>query len=229
MTIEEEKKGEGQLDTPAPAPTSEPTPKEEIPKPPENIDYSKELEALEGSKRSYTPPKSKDDELRQAKFTLESVKKRIVELGGQLDELPPDERGNQFDNLRNELYEQQAEAEIRRGAKSEDEARYKMWFFKNRIVRSGNVFRDVEEALWLSNRHRTENAMEELKNKQTPSSFSQGPGQRSSDKVIPTLTPEKEAELMRYGFKKTAPGRYEGKKMIYRFDEATKSWVSEKK
>jgi len=215
---------------PAPAPTSEPTPpekKEETPATPPNIDYIKELEALEGSNRAYTPPKSKEEQLRQAKFTLESTKKRIVDLGGTVDETPILNE-NPLDDFQNNFLEQQAEAEIRKTSTSEDEVRFKMYFYKNRIKPSGNVFRDVEEALWLANRHRTQNTLNELKNRPPPPGVGSGPGQKSPEKTIIALSPEKEAELLRFKYKKVAPDKYEGKFFIYRYD-ANHGWIQEKK
>src|SRR3990167_5495897 len=107
MTTEEIKKGE-EVTPQAPAPTSEPTPPEnpEVipPETPPNIDYTKELEALESSRRTYNPPKSKEEQLRQAKFTLESVKKRITDLGGTAEETPELFPADPREDLKNELY-----------------------------------------------------------------------------------------------------------------------------
>lgn len=214
-----------------PAPTSEPTPKEpatpapteQKPTEPTDADYLKDLEKLEVEKPPVAPKRSEKE---KALYTLKKIKERFPDLKDE-EGYEPDE--DKFAEVKNQLTRQQVEGIIRQNSKSEAEVKYKMHFYDNRVVKTGNIYVDADDAIWLATKERTRNALNEMKRTPPPAGAGSGAGQATPHKTITPLPPNEEKQLLRSGYRKVSEGLYEGNKMRYRFDEATKSWVGEKK
>lgn len=204
-----------------PKETPSEAPKEE---PKQDIDFEKEYQALEAKA---PPRKTREDELKAAQYSLNSLKKRIKDLGGEVEETPAPVE-DKFEQFATGFVRQQAEAEIRKRSKSEAEVKYKLWFYDHKIVKSGNVFSDVDDAEWLANKNRTQNALQEMKNAPTAADTS-GPGQKTPHVRVVALPKEEEMKLLQAGYKKVSPSKYEGTRFVYRFDEVAAKWIQEKK
>lgn len=209
---------------PAPTPPSEETPEEVEPEveaqPEENIDYKNELENLEANK-----PEPKRSEKEKAKYTVEKIYERHPDLKEETEQ-HIDEGG--LAKVEQNLLRQQVEGIIRADSKTEDEVKYKMFFYDNKIVRTGSIHEDADNALWLANKNRTRNAIEEMKRKPVAGQGG-GSGQKTPISGIVPLSPQDQLKMKQLGLKQTAPDTWEGEKVKLVFDKKTKKWEQSRK
>lgn len=179
-----------------------------------DIDYAKELEILNAS---VPQPRSEKE---KAKFTIDKILERHPDLK---DEMIPKNNENQ-DNLRAELLRNQVEGIIRQDSKTEEEVRFKMHFYDNKIVKTGNIHEDADNAIWLANKGRTRNAITEMQRNPVVPNTATGPGQKAQIDGVPNLSPEDVRRLTQAGLKQTAPGVWEGAKVKLVYDPKSKQW-----
>ena len=193
--------------------------------PPEDIDYNKELQVLEDSK----PPEStvpKRTEKEKAKFTLEKIFERHPDL--REGEAPIEyEEEDKLSQMEQRLQRTQAEGIIRNQVKNEKDVegavRYMMWFFDNRITKTGNIHKDTDDAMWLANKNRTRNALKEQQRQPPAPGAPAGPGQKASVETVPELPAEEVERMLANGWKKTAKG-WEGKIAKIEWNKEVKKW-----
>lgn len=223
--MNEEKK----KDVPVTAPTPEAIPEEkpkEIEKPevtPQDIDFEKELKAIEHNK----PSKYTEEE--KAIYSLKKNAERVRELGQdpaeilglKEEEFIPQDEDSIVSKTTRRVMRQQAENQIRSSAKTEAEVRVFLHYY--------DVLGNYDDAYWQTYKHRTKNALEEMKRNPSIPGNTQGAGQRGQDNQIPVLPPDQAKNLRRAGMKEVKPGVWEGKFMTYYFDSVSKTWISERK
>ena len=178
----------------------------------QDIDFKKELENLEANK----PPKRSEKE--KAKFTMEKILERFPDI----KEEPLDE-DEKVSALEVKLLRNQVEGIIRANSKTEDEVRYKMHFYDHRIIKTGNIHDDADNAEWLANKARTRNALIEMRRKPEGHQGS-GAGQRPSLNAAPELPPADVKKLTELGLKQVAPDKWEGTKAVLQYNKAAKKW-----
>ena len=186
-----------------------------------DIDYKKELERVAVSLPPPVPQRTEKD---KAKYTVEKIYERFPDL--KEDFVPPDneEFDNKFSNLQQTLLRNQVEGIIRQNSKSDDEVKYKMFFYEHRIVKTGNIHEDADNAIWLAGKDRTRNALNEMKRTPPSPGPAAGPGQRSPITTAPELSIEDVKRLTQLGLKKVAPDRWEGTKFGLQYNKQTKVW-----
>mgnify|MGYP001562942704 CR=1 FL=1 len=207
----------------APTPTSEETPEEKPETPveepketPQDIDFKKELEALEGEK----PPTK--NELDKAKRALHFNAERVRELGGDPTEIiepkKPDEQKDYVTKL------DLARLEARQFARSEDELKLIMWWVENKGL-------SVEDAHLMANKNKIKSTFEELKRVEKPPIGSDGTaGRKMQTSTVPPMPRDQQEILRRRGFSfNPKTNTYDARFNRYRYDETSKQWVSEKK
>lgn len=219
---------------PAPTPPSEETPKEpttseekppEEEAPKEDIDYKKELENLPPPPE----PTLKRSEEEKADFTVQSILKRHPELEKKYSgEAPassetPDIAGMES-NILEKLNRNQAETLIREHSKDEDEVKYKMYFYDNRIKLTGNPFADANDAVWLATKGKTINAIKEQKRTPPAPNALGNRGGAPTNAKAPDLPPVQIAALKENGFKKNAKGGWEAKLTKIEYNISVQKW-----
>lgn len=216
--------------SPAPTPPEGEKPPVETPPatdpPKEDINYAEELNKLESEviPSKQKPARSEED---KAKFTLDKIHERFPHLKGEV--VAADATADGIDEVKDLMLRNQAEGIIRQTAKSEDEVKYKMHFYDNRIQRTGNIHTDVEAAVWLANKGRTQNAIKEMKRDPGDPGSASGPGQKLPSNTAPQLPAEEHKILINSGFKLVEPGRYESSMFILQWDKGVQKWDQTRK
>lgn len=183
-----------------------------------DIDFGKELETLEAN----TPPEpAKRTEKEKAQFTIDKIHERFPDLKGESAPVVDDDK---FPAIEKKLLRNQVEGIFRANSKSDDEVKYKMFFYDNRIAQTGNIHDDADNAEWLANKGRTKNAIEEMKRNPNAPENSAGAGQKSPSNSAPTLPPQEVKRLLAAGLKQVAPDRWEGEKVILQWDSKVQKW-----
>lgn len=204
----------------------------------DQIDFEKELENLESGGAPTTPPgvtprKSKDEELKQAEYTLKSTAKRIKDLGGDPTKVittespvtPPTPETPALDTSNFVTKDDLAVQKARELAKSEGEFRVMMWYVRNKAM-------SVEDAHFLANKNKFKKVAAEINraNGVTPSKGGGGPGQdrpidtKSKAPELPTIDKQRlAASGMVWNEQAQA---YIGKAVQYRW--ADNQWVTER-
>lgn len=211
-------------------PTSEenPTPKEsETPKE-TDTDFKKELETLEATKPKEQPKRSEEE---KAKFTIDKIHERFPNLKEEEPDamIDEDKISAVESRLENKFERNQVEGIFRANSKTEEEVKYKMFFYDNRIAKSGNIHDDADDAEWLANKARTRNAIKEMKQNPDSPGSSTGAGQKPTSNSVPTLPPIERKRLLDLGMKEVSPGRWEGKSQILEWNTQAKSWEQKRK
>lgn len=191
--------------------------KEEEKEKEEDIDYEKKLAELDRD----TPPKRSERE--KAAHAVQSIYKRFPDLkeGGEGGE---DKEEDRITSLRSDLLRQQVEGVIRQSAKSEAEVKYYLAFYDRKIVKTGNIHEDADNAMWLAGKDRTRNALKEIRRKAPEPGPASGAGQRSVTGKVPELSADRRAQLERNGMHEVAPGHWEGEKTTLKYDKKAKKW-----
>jgi hypothetical protein len=194
------------------------TPEGEI-KEPTDADFDKKLSELQTE-----PIKvSKYSEREKAEHTLNSIKTRFPDLVPVPDEELPTEN-DRISEVQNTLTRQQVEGIMRASSKSESEVNLKMWFYDNRIVKTGNIYRDADDAAFLANKEFTRSAIKDMRRNPPTEKEPSGPGQRPVRTDIPPLPQSQIDDLVRAGFQQTAPDLWEGSALIVKFNKASRKW-----
>lgn len=176
-----------------------------------DIDYKKELEALELNK----PPQRTEKE--KAKFTVDKIYERFPDLKESAPPVGDSE-------LRTELLRNQVEGIIRASSKTEDEVKVKMFHYDHKIVKTGNIHEDADNAIWLANKGRTRNAIAEQQRNPGEPGASAGAGQRTPTDSAPELSTGDVKRLTQLGLKLVSPGHWEGEKVVLKWDKTAKAW-----
>lgn len=158
-----------------------------------DIDFEKELEALEPEKKQRTP---QEIAAYNAKKALEKAKEAGVDVSTLVGEAPEPETSAET-VVRRVLAEQEA----RKLSRSEAELKVIMFYVNKGIP--------VADAHLLANKSRLQTFMKE---KETPPQGGDG-GQRTPSKPTPMISPEDESTLIKNGFKKQADGSYQGQRV----------------
>ena len=181
------------------------------------------MEKMEGAQ----PPKRSEKE--KAEHTLKSILGKFPDL---IPKDAPDTEDDKFSAMEGRLLRQHVEGIIRANSKTDDEVRYKMFFYDNKIVKSGNIHEDADNAEWLANKARTRNALNEIKRKPEAGPAG-GAGQKPPVNSAPDFPPDVERRMASMGLKKLAPGHWEGQKVGIKWNPKTKQMeeytVSKKK
>ena len=181
-----------------------------------DVDFKKELEHLEAE----TPPKRSEKE--KAEHTLKSIYGRFPDL--KLAENEPDSEDDKLSAMEYRILRQHVEGIIRQNSKTDDEIKYKMFFYDNRIVKTGNIHEDADNAEWLANKARTRNALSEMKRKPESPGSPAGAGQRPPVSSAPEFSPEVRKRMEGMGLKEIVPGTWEGTKVGMKWNPKTKTF-----
>ena len=185
----------------------------------QDIDFKKELEREELRQ----PPKRSEKE--KAKFTIEKIFERHPDLREDFEpEYVESDDEDKISALEKKLLRNQVEGIIRQNSKTEDEIKYKMYFYDNRIVKTGNIHEDADNAEWLATKTRTRNAISEMNRRPESPGMASGAGQKPPLNMIPDLPSEDIKKMLQMGLKKTAPDKWEGTKVVVQYNKQTKQW-----
>ena len=184
----------------------------------EDIDFKKELEKVAGE---LPPPPPRRSEKEKAKFTMDKILERFPDLQ---EDFSPESDDDKVSKVREELLRNQVEGIIRANSKNNDEVKYKMFFYDHRIVKTGNIHEDADNADWLANKARTRNAISEMRRSPPNTDSAGGSGQKPLLKSTPELPPSEVKRLTALGLKQVAPDRWEGTKAVLQYDKAAKKW-----
>lgn len=192
----------------------------------EDAEFESTLKDLEAGNE---PPKPTRSELEKATFTAKSTLKRIKELGGDpatllADEVVPPAEKPPVDTTQFVTKADLAEQEVNRLAKSPSEAKLIMWYVRNKGL-------SISDAHFMANKNRISKLTGEInRSRETTPSLGGGAGERGKDRVdAPELSPSEKMTLAQAGMVyDPAKKAYVGKKIQHRFDEASKTWVTEK-
>lgn len=197
--------------------TSEETPEKE-----EDIDYDKELETLEETKKPHRTEKEK------AIFTAKKIVERLEELEVDPSEIfgkkkAKKEEEEQPERTSNDIESRiEARLEAKRLARSDSEAKLILWYIENKGL-------SVEDAHILANKGRVKSFVEEQKRAKVVPEQGGGAGQKSDHAKKPELPQNEQTELLRQGFKKMPDGSFEGKKIRVSYDPSKKEFVISRK
>lgn len=181
------------------------------------VDFNKELEDLEAK----LPPKRSEEE--KAKYTMDKIVERFPNLAPKADSFGFDVE-EPTEKLRKEMLRNQVEGIIRQHSKTEDEVKYKMHFYDHKVVKSGNIYDDADNAEWLANKNRTRNAIEEMRRTPSDPGSSSGAGAKGASNNIVELPSDQIQRLLSLGLKRVAPDRFEGTKTGLQYNKQTKTW-----
>lgn len=185
-----------------------------------DVDYKAELDRL----NNLPPPPGQRTEKDKAKYTVEQILIRHPELKDELQMAGKPVDDGTAKALEEKLLRNQVEGIIRQGSKSEDEVRVKMHYYDNKIVKTGNIHEDADNAIWLATKGRTRNAIAERDRNPIPPEMAPGPGQKPPMNGIPELPITEVRRLTQLGLKQTAPGVWEGVKIKIEWDKNAKQW-----
>lgn len=180
-----------------------------------DIDFSKELDDLNR--------KPQRDEKDKARFTLKGILDRHPDLK---DELTP----KADDPVEQKLLRNQAEGVIRQrvremGVKDEVNAVAYYLKFYDRTTKTGNIYDDVDDAMWLGDKNRTRNALSESKRVPPEPGAGGGAGHKPpGSPSVPTLPPDVIKRWTASGLKQIAPGHWEGTKIVVKWDKDAGKW-----
>lgn len=199
-----------------------------------DIDFEKELERLENDAK---PPRS---ELEKAERALHFNAKRFRELGGDpgkvlgappadaapapaTDKTPKDAPENQYVTI-----EQYAEQEAAKLAKTDAERKVIMLTYKTKIVRTGNIVDDIQNAYLIAHKGKITRSFDEIRRsanvRPTPGIT---PGRKpATQPPAVTLSAADQQVLRRRGYTPKADGSWESKRYILRYDPRTRQMVS---
>lgn len=187
----------------------------------QHIDFQKELDAFN--------QKPERDEREKAKFTVGKIFERFPDIKDEIAKPKTD------DPVEQKLLRNQAEGVIRQkvreaiasGAiKASDEATAVQLYLRHydRHAKTGNIYDDVDDAMWIADKSRTRNAIAEGRRVPPEPGASAGAGQRSPTNTAPQLSPEDVKRLTLGGLKQIAPGKWEGTKVIIEWNNQAKKW-----
>ena len=189
----------------------------------QDIDYKKESEALD---QKGPKPGERD----KAKFTVGKIFERFPDLK---DEIAPSVQPPE-DSVEQRLIRNQVEGVIRqrvREAGIKDEVGAVAYYMKcyDRIPHSPNIYDDVDDAMWLGDKNRTRNTLQEMKRTPPEPTPAGGPGQKPPLNTAPQLPPEEVKRLIQAGMKQVHPGKWEGVATILEWNPQEKKWDSKRK
>lgn len=192
----------------------------------EEEDFRKQREIEEGK----NPPQSRTEE-EKAEYTIKQILGRHPELkdkifpGGQ-----PVVTEGEAKNIEQKLLRNQVEGIFRSQSASEEEVKTKLFYYDNKIVKTGNIHEDADNATWLANKGRTRNAIDELKRKPADPGAGAGAGTpQSGDGSVPNLSPDDIRKLTLAGMKQISAIKWEGEKTILEWDVNSKQWKETRK
>lgn len=240
MIVEEKKEVVVPVEPPAPVPTSDETPPSpEAPKGEDgelqDIDFAKEL----GEVTTVEPPKPKRTEKEKAEYSLHKILEKHPDLKTKVlgepatvvdeDEDEEDVAEKVLGNLQAQNARTQAEGIIRqqlqgKGVKDMDSAVKFYLAHYDKLPKTASIFEDVDNAIWLANKKRTQNALKELRRTPPENSHPSGSGAKPPKTDIPELPPSEIKKLVELGLKQTAPGVWEGNKVIIKYNKAEGKW-----
>lgn len=192
-----------------------------------DIDYTKELNDLK--ENEIVPPVKSEGrtEEEKAKFTLDKIHERFPSLKEQ-----PGEGADvnaAVSDMQSTLLRNQVEGIIRQDSKTEEEVKYKMYFYDKRIKHTGNVHTDSSAAVWLANESRTKNAIAEMRRDPGTPKNPGGSGAPADTNAAPDLPADEHKRLVTAGFRKVEPGHYESSMFNLKWDKKARQWDQTKK
>lgn len=186
-----------------------------------DINYGEELTKLKSNEATVTKPSERSEE-EKARFTMDKIVERFPHFKEDVTvEKTNDEA---VDKMHRSLLRNQVEGIIRANSKSDEEVKYKLYFYDKRIQQTGNIHEDADNAEWLANKTRTRNAIKEMKRDPGDPGSGSGAGQKSASNEAPELPAVEHQRLIQAGLKKTAPGKYEGTKTVIEWDPKERQW-----
>jgi hypothetical protein len=209
-----------------------------------DIDFEEELRELEdGGQKPPASPPPKKTELEKARRALFFNKQRVLELGGDPDEIeqapkpkdppPPPAKQPEDQDMSNYVTKDDVAEQIASSvSRSEAETKVIIWHYKHSIQKTGNVNKDIENAYLLANKGRINRSFAEIRRavesrKAPPITPSRGP--KTPQQQTPTLSAGDQATLRRRGYTPRPDGTWESKRYIMRYDPTKKAMVEEKK
>lgn len=205
----------------------------------EDIDFEKELAAIENGGTPpappATPPAKSRSELEKAERALHFNAKRFKELGGDPSKVlgappappPPPPADSSFATK-----EDLAEQEAAKYARTDAERKVIMHRYRTGIIKTGNVVEDIQNAYLLAHKGRIVRSFDEIRRGAAVRPMVATPPGRK-----PPAGPAKAPELSRAdqgimksrGFVKNQDGSWESKRYKMTYDPAKKAFVTVKK
>lgn len=180
----------------------------------EDIDFNKELEALEQKQEQPT------GELEKAEKSLFFNARRVKELGGDPAKIIKPEQSNEVTNVEALIDSKLNEEKARSLAKNDAEFKVIMWYVRNKGL-------SIQEAHILANKGRIERFASEIQRSNVTKSKGSGPGRRVEANTVPSRTQEEVNILSRRGLKFNPQTKtYQGK--IYEEYWTGSGWSSRK-
>lgn len=208
----------------------------------ENIDFEKELAAIENGGTPpappATPPGKPRSELEKAERALHFNAKRLKELGGDPTKIlgipptPPPSETPPAGSPSFATKEDLAEQEAAKYARTDAERKVIMHRYRTGIIKTGNVVEDVQNAYLLAHKGRIVRSFEEIRRgavvrPMTPTL----PGRKppASANKAPELSKADQSIMRSRGFKQNPDGTWESKRYKMSYDTNTKAFVTVKK
>lgn len=179
----------------------------------------KDADLLNELNKGGAEPKTEKE---KAKYTVDQIFIRHPDLKSEMVPKPVDD--GSAANIEAKLLRNQVEGIIRQSCKTEEEIKVKMHYYDNKIVKTGNIHEDADNAIWLANKGRTKNAIEEMRRNPGEFGGTGGSGHKPNLDGAPELSATEIRKLVSAGLKQISPTRWEGQKTILEWDKNAKAW-----